>query len=166
MRKFGSDNENYVLYLSSLAVTALKQGKDIVPYEKELNKIKNDNLRRKFISVFNNSLNYSIAQGMKIKKIRMVYLKCLKNMEGIEDEQERNRLDTLYLAAKVNNGVFDEEMRHLVKNLEITYKNNYSNELAITYWNSIVVLKWNERNIQAAFEISERLMEKIPKEEF
>lgn len=167
VQKFGTDNENYVLYLSNLAVIALNQGKNIVPYEKKLNKIENVNLRRKYISVFNNALIFLIAQDMSISEIRRIYLNCLKNMEDIEDEQERNRLDTLYLSAKVNSSVFDDdETRHLVKNLGITYKNNYSNEIAITYWNSIIVLKWNEGDIQVALEISERLMENISIEEF
>lgn len=166
VQKFGTDNENYVLYLSNLTVTALNQGKNIVLYEKKLNKIKKHSLRRKYISVFNNALNFSIAQGMRIKKIKSIYLICLKNIEDIEDEQERNRLDTLYLSAKVNNGIFDDETRHLVENLGITYKNNYSNEIAITYWNSILVLKWNEGDIHVALEISERLKENISIQEF
>ena len=168
VRKFGKENENYVTYMSNLGVVALKQGKNANSYLQELRNVKNEELRKWCRALFNNELDHSIARGDSIDKIGRIYIHCIKNMEGVKDEWERTRLDTLYLSAIINLGEMDDDDKadSLMKELEGCYVNNFTDELAVTYWNSRLIWEWNRGNLRTALEIAERIVQEMQEGEY
>lgn len=165
-RKFGTENENYIICISNLALLANYQGKDADIYIKELRKIKNADLRKKYRSLFNNRLCFSIGQGDPLLKIKGIYKQCIDDMREDNDEQEWERLDTLYLSALTGAGKFDDEAYFLMDNLAESYKNDFSGELACIYWNSRLLGEWDKGNLQTALEIAERLVHEMPEERY
>lgn len=166
LRKYGKENENYIIYMSHLAVSALNQNKNAYSYFRELKSIKDEKLRKKTRALFNNELNYSIARGDSIGVIKNIYEQCIDNMKEEEDKAERVRLDTLYLSAIVNADEFVEKANSLLDDLEESYKNNFTDELAKVYWNSRLLWEWNKGNLQTALEISERIFQEMGQEEY
>lgn len=165
-QKFGNENENYITYISNLALSAFNQGKDPTSYLRKVKSINNEYLRKKFRAAFNNELNYSIARGDSVEQIGRIYRQCIKNMEGEEDKQEQKRLDTLYLSAMANASEFNEKTLSLLEELEESYKNNFTGELAVAYWNSTLLWEWKKGNWQTALEISERIMQEVQESEY
>lgn len=164
--KYGKENENYIIYMGNLVVLAIYQGKSADSYIKELRSIKNTDLRKKFRSLLNNELNVSIARGDSINLIKMIYEQCIRSMEGEDDKQEKERLDTVYLSALANAEEFNDKANLLLETLEKNYKDNFTGETARIYWNSRLLWEWNKGNLQAALEISERLFQKMREEEY
>lgn len=163
--KFGRENENYIIYMNNMIVAMIHQGKNTESFFEQIKNVKSKELRKKFRTLFNNELNCSITCGDNISHIKAVYEQCIKDMEEDEDEQERKRLDTLYLSALVNEGIF-EQTEIMLKNLREIYENNYIDELARAYWNSSLVWEWNKGNIQTALEIAENVMQALKEKEY
>lgn len=161
VRKFGKENENYVTYMSNLALVAISRGRDAELYFKELRGIKSEELRKKYRLSMNNELNISISRGDSIDKTRRVYEGLISNLTGEKDREERERLDTLYVSARVNLGKFNKKTEELLRSLEQRYGNRFSDEIAIIYWNSRSVWEWHVGNLHVALEIAERLMQEI-----
>lgn len=154
--KFGKESENYVVYMGYMALIAINRGKDAVPYFDELREIKSEKLRKKCNVLLNNELNYYIVHGVSMRVIEQVYKKCLKNTDG-DDTEEIARLDTLYISARIGAGIFDEKTEKLLKELEVRYKNRFSDELALSYWDSRMVWEKSKGNLQNALKIGKYL---------
>lgn len=165
-RAFGRENENYIICLSNLACTAINRGKDATPYYNEMKSIKSEKLRKKLRILMNNELNYSISRGDSINDIRAVYKRCVLNSTADGDKEEQERLDTLYVSARINLHIFDRETDELLEKLEERYKNNFVGDLAISYWNSRANWEWKKGRTQAAFEIIQNLMQEIKVSEY
>lgn len=157
IRRFGKENENYVIYMSNLAVTAINRGKDATSYFNEIKRISSNELQKKFRILMNNELNYSIARGDFIDETRAIYKKCILNVE--DDRAERERLDTLYTVARINEQLFDEKTEILLKSLEKNYENKLTGELPILYWSSRVIWEWKNGKLQEALKIAENLIQ-------
>lgn len=165
IQKFGRENENYVIYMSNLAYVDLNQGKDATPYFNEIQKINSKELKKKFWEAFQNELNYAISRGDSMNEISAVYQKYIRDMEN-DDSRERERLDSLYLSARIRAGSFGAETKALLKKLEKTYKNKFEGELAITYWGSRLIWEWQKGSLQTALQIGERIMREIQPAEY
>lgn len=162
--KFGKENETYVIYIVNMSCVAQAQGKDAGSYTKELESIKDENVLKKHKYGLNNELNQVILSGQEIGAIRATYRRCIGRLDVKGDEQERNRLKTMYLAAKIYARRFDTETRLLLAELSENYKDMFTGEQAILYWNSRVMWEWKKENIQVAMDISEKLMPEILKD--
>lgn len=160
--RYGKENENYAIYMGQLVCIALRQGKD-VNFFNEIKCIKDEKLRKKVKVAFVNELNQVIANGQSISDIQKTYRKCVQNLDAEEDRQELERLDILYLAAMAQIGQFETEFDFLVKKLSENYYNDFTGELGILYWESILLWEWSKGNTEAALKISERILHDNPK---
>lgn len=111
---FGKENENYVIYTGNMIELAICQGKSADVYVNELRSIQSPALRKKYKALFHNELNAVIAGGGSMDEIRAVYKKCLRDIEGEGDTQEKMRLDALYLTAMANEGSWNENFVELL----------------------------------------------------
>lgn len=161
VQRFGKNNENFVTYMSNLAWTAANRGRDATRYYNEIKKNVSKELQNKFNTLINNQLNYSISRGDSIMQITSIYKRCLANLTK-SDPEERSRLDTLYLSARIGMyHLFDKQTEELLKKLEDRYRNQFDNELAVLYWNSRIVWEWKEGRVGNALKIAECLTQRI-----
>lgn len=165
VQRFGQENENYVIYMSNLLLIALNRGRDATPYMEAIKNIKSDKLKEKYRLLRNNGLNFFIARGDSLDKTRQIYKNCISNLrEG--EEEERSRLDTLYVSARTNAGKFDAVTEDLLKRLEGRYKERYADEQALIYWNSRCLWEWHKGKLRTALETEERLMCEIKETDY
>ncbi len=178
-QKFGRENETYMDYMNNLAVIGMRQGKDVTPYFKEMKKVKDKRLRKKTRALLHNELLAKIVRGGhynktemdyedNLKEIEMVYKACIRDLDEDDDKSEQERLDTIYLMALVNERKRDygNKIPFLLQKLEKSYQNDYSKEMARIYWYSRMLWEWETNSPQSAWQISERLMQKIQKGDY
>lgn len=156
-RNFGKENDNYVHYLNNLANIAMNQGRSALPYYEVFKRIIAKGFCVKCVPVLCNMLNILISSGTKLDDIEELYGYSLKNVQ----EEDRTQIDTIYMEAKANAGKFDKKFQSLAQTLQSRYQNNFTDEFAIVYWNSILMWQWSTGHFDKALEISKSLMRQI-----
>ena len=166
VKRYGKDNENYVWYMNNLGLIALKEGRDTDIYASILMDVKNIKLKKQVMEALCNELLFAWVKGDSIRKISKIYKKCVKNMQGKEFGKQKRKMDTIYLAFKITEHIYDEEALLLMKTLEDYYINNFIETFSIIYWYSVALYRWTNGKTEEAFEIYERIIEEIREEDY
>lgn len=156
--KFGTENENYCIYRNNLRIIAAKEGQSIDIDTQSMLNMKDETLKRQLKETICNELNFAWYNGKTAYEIERIYEKCLGLLEE-DDEKIRRKADTIYLASQINAHIFNDKILRIMKKLEEKYKDRYSDELDILYWNSVAIYEWGNGRTDAAFEIYRRICE-------
>lgn len=167
-QKFGTENENYILYKNNLWMVKLSQGKlsDADDYIDMLINIKDAELKRKCTYLMSNALHWAITGGSSQRKIKVIYNKCAEILRDQEYKKDRERLDTIYLSYRVNKHLINDETLAFIKKLSYCYKDNFSDGLSIIYWSSVADYKWQTGKRYEALELYENIMDEINTEKY
>lgn len=163
-KKFGKENENYFIFLNNLLLVTLAQGKYVDTYFYEFCNVKDENPDKYLKIEYINQLVYLMGV-MPLRRIKKIYTRYVKYL-GDEWESARIRLDTVFLAESIKQGILDEQTLGLLEHLEEHYKNCYTGDMAAAYWNSQVVWKWSKGDIHSALNIAKNIVIKIPIENY
>ncbi len=164
--KFGTENENYYKYMNNLHCIAMKEGRSIEFYTKAMSirRISNERLKKQCIELLCNELYLAWSRGAAADEIQFRYEECLKHLDSEAYGNEREKIDTVYLASRINEHIYDDEAYSIMRRLQQVYIDNFNDEYSIIYWNSIAAYEWEVGREERAFEIYERIMKGIKKE--
>ena len=165
VQQLGKENANYVLYMNNLALVALNNGKDVKPYYDEIKKVASEKWSKDVIKIIDNGQVYSMAKADSINEAMAIYKRCISNL-GKEDRIERERLEIVYVSARINACIFDEETSYLLDKLEKKYENCFADELAVSYWNCRIAWEWARGEVGTALNIAENLMREANVDEY
>lgn len=157
--KYGTDNENYFLFMNNLKVICLRQGTSLDAYNIKENNWNNESQNKKFAATICNELYYGYQRGDSLDSIRRTYRRCMETVQGEEYAKERVKLKTAYIYIKISEHIFDGETVQLLKDLENSYKDDYCGEMGILYWHSVSMFHWEKNgDWQTAYEIYQKIM--------
>ena len=156
--KFGTENENYCIYRNNHRIIEMKEGWSIDIDTRSMLNMKDGTLKKQLKEIICNELIFAWYSGKTAYEIESIYKKYL-GLLGEDDESIRRKADTIYLASQINTHIFNNKILRIMKKLEEKYKDRYSDELDILYWNSVAIYEWGNGRTDAAVEIYRRICE-------